>query len=278
MYTGNMTLRERERERKGIIHNGRLLAFFFVETVRTSLRGLCRIAAPQSAPSYSFTTQTYPLMFSSINETISWCGPPEGRILIQDHLQSDGTFLLYHFLAPSLAQGQDVCIIGLEYTLEQYLTILKRLDASLVPLKVHERLILLDPFAQHGMLAPPDLVLDTLLESLQTWRKQSTRQEEGPAKWLLMVDNVTYLSMLGWSLSSLRQALSRLYAYVEQHQGRMVIRCPIDLILPTPHYDLFIRWLMYQSHRIFQVRPLAARMSKSTDGEVGHCHESERGH
>jgi len=74
-------------------------------------------------------------MFAELNSILDWREgylPKGNLIFIKDKLESEGAFLLHHFLFAHLKANKEACLVALEQSLFHYTSVAKKLVSNIL--------------------------------------------------------------------------------------------------------------------------------------------------
>ncbi|KAI0720905.1 hypothetical protein C8Q72DRAFT_788049 [Fomitopsis betulina] len=185
---------------------------------------------------------------------------PRELLLITDELPSPADFLLHKLLADHLKHGSARCLIlATLHDPARWKHIAAKSNANLDQHIASHRLAFIDVPSR---LRSSDTTLRPLYDVVRT-HLQTDVADEGHT--LVILDDVSALEWIGYSVVELSRFLRALSALCRKHKAAFVIRHHI--ITPGDPDDLLRHLLRLASYHV-DVRPLSSGRSGTVSGEI----------
>ncbi|KAI8998159.1 hypothetical protein BC832DRAFT_595214 [Gaertneriomyces semiglobifer] len=209
-------------------------------------------------------------MFPAVDAALDWKTPEStcGRFaLVTDELQSDGTFILQHFISRHLRSPDQRCkvvLLGLAQTLANYIAIGKKLGLNLPASSQNGRFQFIDGSSNlQEFAASPTAALKSLLVNLSSAvRPQETRP-------CVVIDDLSVLLYSGVPLNDIITFVATLRSQIEKEDGFLAVLVHAD---PSGNEDVEQRvlntTLMHMTDYILHVQPLKSGVTQGVDGQL----------
>ncbi|XP_077990638.1 elongator complex protein 6-like [Glandiceps talaboti] len=225
-------------------------------------------------------------MFTELNAILnhSPSKPPEGTFILLSDSQTEGTFLIHHFLSLFLKGGHKVCFISLSQSFSHYNAVGQKLGVNLHTAKETGQLVYVD-----GLKYSLELVNDSESEStnpLECIRDKTknlkplfdiisksvcSEQGEVISPSLVLIDDVSILLSLGVSVKDVTDFLH--YCVVLLCGNTKSVGCLVTLVhsdkdVEDEENDLLLKQLSYHSNLHLHVEGLSSGYCKDVHGQL----------
>ncbi|XP_042188036.1 elongator complex protein 6 [Callorhinchus milii] len=225
-------------------------------------------------------------MFSELNNILN-NSPEQGECVLLCDSQTDGNFLVHHFLSFYLKGGCKVCFLGLIQSFSHYSLVAQKLGVNLPAARQQGQLVFmeglrssLDLLLTHepeGTATQSESPLQFLsspgadLRSLYRFVRTSLSPSPGSG-WkfpVLIVDDLSVLLSLGVSTTNILSFIHYCRASIcSQLQGNVVVLAHDDADSEDEENELLVKSLQHQSHLTLRAEGLVTGYCKDIHGQL----------
>lgn len=231
-------------------------------------------------------------MFPELNNILNFDEktPPKGKSVLVSQSNSDGTFLLHHFISLYLKGNNNVCVLGLAQSYSHYSNVGNKLGPSLTTAREKNKLVFIEGLKILGeyLLKCDDhqeqsSIRDSPFECLRTENYSLKKLYELTEKsihtlpsWqgtptLLLIDDIGILLRLGIPAKDILAFVHYLQVLLcpnSDSAGCVAMLLQNDRGADDEEADMLTKAIWHQSDMVLHVQGLASGYCKDVHGQV----------